>query len=77
MPIMDGIPYDTNKRYRKAEGDTTDAATAAITAAAAAQAATTATTAARAKRKVKVVKYLVWGLAIVGIYLLWKKYAKK
>lgn len=68
MPIMYGTPYDTNKRYRKAEGDTTDAVATATAAAIAA---------ARAKRKAKVVKCLVWGAAIIGIYLLWKKYAKK
>lgn len=69
MPIMDGTPYDTNKRYRKAVEDENLQNPETVT--------PIAVAVPKAKRKAKVIKYLVWGLAIVGIYLLWKKYAKK
>jgi hypothetical protein len=72
--ILDGTAYDPKrtsaKKFKSADGTTpiVDAAT---------QAAATTTPKTPLVTKAKAVKYLVWGVGILAIYLLWKKYAKK
>lgn len=66
---MDGTKFDTDKKFRRAVGDTTLQNPDTVT--------PIAVAVPKANSKAKVVKYLIWGAAIVGIYLLWKKYAKK